>query len=343
MRGDKQSTLLEREKVMREELEKMRELFLKNSSESRENLERRFDKIREVLEKSNDNFSKNFLHSQRNMNESQKNINERLDNASKVIGSVRSELGKISSLPTQVQELLNVFQAAKLRGNVGEKILENMISQILPHGTYQFQHRFSSGEIVDVLLSLKQGKIAIDSKFPLENFRKASQSEDEKEKKSFRKLFRRDVKKHISDIKKKYIRPDQKTFDFAVMYVPSESVFYDIQVIDEEIADFANENRVFAMSPNTLFYFLKVVMLGFEGQRIEQNAKIILDEIKGIRNTSIEFGKKVNVLGNHINHAKSKMDEVTHDFSTLNEKISRTAKLKSVEQAKRLQGSANLQ
>ena len=132
-------------------------------------------------------------------------MNDRLDNAARVISSVQKNIGEMSEIGRSMKDLQEFLTSPKLRGNIGEQILKELLSQYLPKNSFHLQYVFKDGSIVDAVIITEAGIVPIDSKFPMENFRKMNNAESETEKKSFEKLFITDVKKHIDAISKKYI------------------------------------------------------------------------------------------------------------------------------------------
>src|SRR5206468_9986502 len=135
--------------------------------------------------------------------------------------------GQMNEIGRNMRELQEFLKSPKLRGNIGEQVLKDLISQIFPKNSFYLQHQFKSGDKVDAAIKTDAGILPIDSKFPMENFQKFNKSQTDEEKVHYQKEFARDVKKHIDAISKKYILPEEGTMDFALMYVPSESVYYE--------------------------------------------------------------------------------------------------------------------
>ena len=213
---------------------------------------------------------------------STRTINERLDNAAKFIASVSKNIGEMSEIGRGMKQLQDFLQSPKLRGNIGEQILKELLSQVLPKQTYELQHRFKSGAIVDAVIITAHGLISIDSKFPMENFRKMTDERDETTKKKISKEFENNVKTHIDAISEKYIVTDEETIDYALMYIPSESVYYEI-VNRSALYDYATGNRVIPVSPMTFYAFLQSILISFEGQKIESQAKQVLQALRAIQ------------------------------------------------------------
>lgn len=252
---------------------------------------------------------------------STKALNERLDHASNIIGNVQKELGSMSEIGRSMKDLQDFLRSPKLRGNIGEQILKELLSQMLPHHSYVLQHTFSNGERVDALLKIEDGFISVDSKFPMENF-KASMTADTSElRDSFKKIFLRDVKKHIDDIANKYILPAEGTVDFALMYIPSEAIYYEIVVNNNELGEYSWTKRVLPVSPNLFYSYLKAILIGLEGKKIESRAKEILIAIRGIKQESTKFNENLRVLTKHITNARNTADEVNKSYEKLDTKI----------------------
>lgn len=256
-------------------------------------------------------------------------LNERLDNATRVISELKNETGKFSEIGRSMQSLQDFLNSPKLRGNIGEQILSDLMAQVLPANAFQVQYRFHSGDIVDAVIKTKAGLISVDSKFPMENFSKLTQAETKKDQDILAKTFVSDVKKHIKAIADKYINTEEKTVDFALMYVPAESIYYEITANQPELSQYAQEKRVLAVSPSTFYAFLRTILVSFEGQRIAQEAGAILSQLRSIQKDSVQFSGKLDTLSRHITNAYNNMTAVSNDFNQLQSKITLTNSLGS--------------
>ncbi|MEM5778739.1 MAG: DNA recombination protein RmuC, partial [Candidatus Aenigmatarchaeota archaeon] len=225
------------------------------------------------------------------------------------------------------------LRSPKLRGGVGEQVLKDLLDQVLPKNNFQIQYQFREGQIVDAIIKTKQGLIPIDSKFPMESFQKYIKSPAE-EKEIHLKEFVRNVKKHIDDISKKYILPQEGTLDYAIMYLPAESVFSEITLNEPELLEYAHQKKVILVSPNTFYYFLKIIMVGLEGAQIEEASKKILDGLKAIQQESMKFGEELNVLTSHIENAKKASERVVNRYFRLSGKIDNLGLLRTEEKSK---------
>ncbi|MBU1090046.1 DNA recombination protein RmuC [Patescibacteria group bacterium] len=251
-----------------------------------------------------------------------KKLDARLDGAAREIAKVSGELGKMAEIRGSVESLTNFLKHSKRRGNLGEQGLNEMLSEVLPKEKWKVQHQFSSGENVDAIIETKNGLIPIDSKFPLENFEKMREATTEKEVETFRKEFQKDCKKHIDAIAKKYIKPEEGTLDFAIMYLPAESLYNEASE-NIEISKYARNKNVQLVSPNSLFYFLRVVLVAYQSEKFEENAKKVLSLIAGVKTEAGKFGENLSVLNRHVGNAKTKMDEVVGGYARLEGKIDR--------------------
>ncbi len=264
---------------------------------------------------------------QKSIDETNKAINERLDNAARVIGLLSKELGGISQVGPDIRRLTETLASPKLRGNFGEEMLENMLQQALPNQGFEIQHKFKNGEVVDAIINVGEKILPIDSKFSMENFRLYKEAKTDEAAEGLKKAFLKDVKKRVDEIHKKYILPQENTFDFALMYIPSEGVFSEV-LDDSTILTYAREKKVYFVSPNTLYHHLQIILLSLRGQKINQAAQQILAMISGIKQESDKFGRNLDVLGNHIKNAGNTMGTVVNDFAKLKTSITNASSLK---------------
>lgn len=263
-------------------------------------------------------------------------FNTRLDNAARIIGNVQKSIGEFSEIGRSMQELQEFLNSPKMRGNIGEQILKDLLAQYFPRQNYKLQYPFKSGEKVDAVILTSQGMIPIDSKFPSENFRKYQQAKTELDKNNTKKEFTRDVKKHIDDISKKYILVNENTVDYALMYVPSEAVYYEI-INQPDLYEYSTQMRVLPVSPLSFYAYMKSILMSFEGQRIEQQAKEILTMIRAIQKDYEKTEEAMSVLNKHLTNAYNQLTNVSKYFGSLGQKISSTRLLSSTKQEKLLE------
>jgi DNA recombination protein RmuC len=252
-------------------------------------------------------------------------VNSKLEQVQSSYSKLNKEIGIVQNLSQQMKDLNSMIKSPKLRGNIGEKLMEKLLSDMLPKKSYQTQYQFKNG-IVDAVIKIQDELIPIDSKFPIENFKKYQEAEDKQEKENYKKQFVRDVRKHIRDISEKYIRTEEGTVNFAVMYVPSEMIYQAISQ-NEELWSYSNQHRVFMTSPNHFYYFLQTILIGIERYRISKASKQILDNLKAIQRDVSQFSETLGIVDKHLSNAKKQMNTAKNNFSEIKDSIDNTAKV----------------
>ena len=264
------------------------------------------DSIRETLQKS--------------LQTGQESVSRNLQSSQQVLSRLISQIGELQGtnkqmlqVGTEVRRLQDILSSPKLRGQMGEWSLENLLAQILPKGSYELQYTFRDGKVVDALLHLADYSVPVDAKFPLPSFERIVKTETDDEKTKLRKQFINDVIKHIDKIASDYIRPAEGTLDFALMYVPAENVYYEtiIKYVSEtkDILQYALEKKVIPVSPNLLYAYLMTVVMGLHGLQIERQAAEIRQNLKKLNADFAEFLSSWDTLGTHIRNTSSKYDE----------------------------------
>lgn len=247
----------------------------------------------------------------------QQSLGERLDNAARVVGNVQKSLGgleeanrKIYEVGKDIASLQEILRAPKLRGGLGEFFLEDLLAQILPPHHFVTQHAFKSGERVDAVIKLGGSLVPVDSKFPLENFKRMLEAGSDDERSRTKKQFVGDVKRHVDAIAGKYILPDEGTYDFALMYIPAENVYYETIIKDDSeeernLSQYALSKRVIPVSPNSFYAYLQAIVLGLKGMKVEERAKEIIQYLSRLRGDFAKFQDDFGLLGKHLGHAQS--------------------------------------
>jgi len=260
-----------------------------------------------------------------------KTVGERIADTTKVFGEVKERLGELTQRTQQIQEvgknissLQDLLRAPKFRGGFGEFLLERLLADILPHDNYSLQYQFRNGETVDAVIRVGGNLVPIDSKFPLEDFERILSSESEEEQAALRRQFTRTIKKHIDSVTK-YILPDENTFDFVLMYIPAENVYYETilrgHAEEGEIYSYSLQKRVIPVSPNSFYAYLQVIILGLKGLHIESAAREILGHLGRLQGDLTDFQKDYTTLGTHIGHAARKYDEAARKLTRLGDKL----------------------
>lgn len=275
------------------------------------------------------------LHEQvaHSVTETNRTVGDRLDNATKVIGDVRQRLGqmdeasrRIFEVGRDIAELQQTLQAPKLRGGMGEYMLTDLLAQVLPRHHVVTQYTFKGGETVDAVIRLSLGLVAIDAKFPLENFKRIMEASRDEDRQAAGKQFVRDVKKHIDAIAGKYIRTDEGTLDFAMMYIPAENVYYEMIIKNERndappLFQYALDRRVIPVSPNSFYAYLQTILLGLRGMRVEESAREIMDHLARLRKELDLFMGEFRVVGKHLGDAVKRYDEAEKRLGRVESKM----------------------
>lgn len=261
-------------------------------------------------------------------------VDQKLSRNMEIFASVQKSIGEFSEIGRSMKELQEYLTSPKLRGNIGEHVLKELLAQNFPKSSYKLQYHFKTGSIVDAVLITSQGLIPIDSKFPIDTFKKIAKATNKDEIAAIKKDFERDVKKHVDDIARKYILAEEKTVDYALMYIPSESVYYEL-INSETIFDYAGHNRVLPVSPMSFYAYIKAILISFEGEKIETKAKEILKILQAIKKDYQKTDEAFSVLNKHVTNAYNQSSQVTKTFSSLGQKLEST-NLMAVDDEKKL-------
>jgi DNA recombination protein RmuC len=245
--------------------------------------------------------------------DAQTKMADELKNTREQINQIQKQLGAVQLAGQQMSDtahtLEGILGGAKSRGSFGEVTLERLLEDSLPASQYEMQYRFSSGEAADAVIKLRDKKLmAIDSKFPLDAYRRIAAEGDEA-----RRTFAVAVKGHADAISRKYIVPNEGTLDVALMFVPSESVYYELLSTQDNkgqpLDAYCREGKVIAVSPNTLYAHLCVISMGLRGMQMEENAKRLLASLSGMEKQMEKFADKFGVLGTHLKNAQQSYSE----------------------------------
>ena len=253
------------------------------------------------------------------MTQASKTVGDRVATVQATFAGLQEQVGKmseqareVSDLSRSIADLQRILSSPKVRGGFGEDSLEAMLAQVFPREFFEMQYPFPSGEVVDAILKFPQGLLAIDSKFPLENFRRILAAESEADRKVARRDFLKDVRKRIDEVASKYIRPQDGTLSLALAYIPAENVYYEAIIRDEEGNDlrtYCMQRNVFPVSPNSLYAYLQTIVIGLNGMRISERAQSILRQLESLRMEMHKFTAEYETAGKHLRNATSKYDE----------------------------------
>jgi DNA recombination protein RmuC len=259
-------------------------------------------------------------------------MDRRLETATKTTSAIHQQLGQLGQANAEIlarandlKKLEQALRPPKARGGFGELLLANLLRDRLPPDAYTLQYGFKGGERVDAVIRVER-LVPVDAKFPLDNFERLAEAETDDERVLHERAFARDLKIHVEAIAKKYIRPDEGTYDFALMYLPSEGVYYELVCGKTgALLQFAHEKRVFPVSPTTFTSQLQVIALGLKGMQIEQRAHEVMAYVAQLQGDFGRFRDDFQVVGKHIANAQSKFSEAERRLDRFDTKLERAA------------------
>lgn len=270
----------------------------------------------------------------RSLETSDQILSQRIETTSKVISDVQKDLVRLEESNKRIYEvgkdissLQEILRAPKIRGTIGEFLLSDLLSQILPDRHFSLPYQFKSGERVDAVIRLGKRLVPVDAKFPLDNFRKLLEAKSDQDKRFFRKRFERDVKGHIDSIARKYILPDEGTYNFALMYIPAENVYYEIMVKkdacpeEKGIVDYSMHKKVVPVSPNTFYAYLQTILFGLKGLEIERSAQEIIATLARLRGDFSKFKNDFDLIGTHLRHARGWYNSADRKLELFKDKL----------------------
>lgn len=259
-------------------------------------------------------------------------LGERLGVVQTVVADVRERLGQIGEIGRRTEELARgmtslqeLLRPPKARGLVGEWLLGSLLAEVLPRDRYEEQYRFRSGEAVDAVIHLEGLRVPVDAKFPLPDFgRLAAATTDEERRKAKRDLIRA-AQRHVDAIAQKYIRPEEGTADFALMYIPAEGVYGELLVPegDLDFLAYALAKRVVPCSPSTFYSYLRSVAMGLKGLALARNVQKLFGELRGVEETVERMAEELSTLGTHLRNARGKHEEAERLLADVRRRLER--------------------
>jgi DNA recombination protein RmuC len=272
----------------------------------------------------------------RRLGELDRRVDTRLESATRAATEINRQLGRLGEANAQMldraKDLARLEQALrppKARGGFGELLLANLLADTFPADKFELQYGFKGGERVDAVIKLDRSLVPVDAKFPLDNFHRLVEAETDAERALCAKQFSRDVKGHVDAIASKYIRPDEGTYEFALMYLPAEAVYYELVCNriggDASPLAYALERKVIPVSPSTLHAYLLVVILGFKGLQIEAHAREVMAYTAQLGRDFGRFKDDFELVGTHLGRAQSKYAEAEKRLGRFESKLERAA------------------
>ena len=276
------------------------------------------------------------------LTESGRSMQTQFQESSKIIKEVTEKLTRLDETNKQVmgfagqlQSLENILKNPKQRGILGEFYLEELLKNVFNPKQYQMQYKFKDGDIVDAVIFLDKDKIVpIDSKFSLENYNRIIKEEDDAKRGELEKAFRSDLKNRIDETSK-YIKPEEGTLDFALMFIPSEAIYYDLLVNEvgaikastRDLLEYANkEKNVHIVSPTTFYAYLQTILRGLRAFQIEKAAMEIRKNVEKMERHLLSYDQYMQRLGKHMETSCSTYNKAYKEFGKINKDVLKITK-----------------
>lgn len=270
----------------------------------------------------------------------QSSINTRMlqelsNSSNKTVKEVTEKLTKLDEtnkrvvdFATQLQSLENILKNPKQRGILGEFFLEDLLSKVMPQGTYKIQYKFPDGEIVDAALFVKDNIIPIDAKFSLEKYNQIQKETAKDKREALQKQFKSDLKNRIDETSK-YIRPNEGTTDFALMFIPAEGIFYDLlmykvgsmDVTSEDLINYAFKKRVILVSPNTFFAYLQTILQALKALQVEESVKEVIKKVEKLGKHLTNYQDHMDKLGKHLGTTVGAYNNASKEFTKVDKDV----------------------
>lgn len=262
-------------------------------------------------------------------------INKQLRDVTEKLTKVDEANRRVVEFSSQLKDLQDILKNPKQRGILGEYYLEETLKNVLPPNSYQMQYGFKDGTIVDAIVKVKEKIIPVDSKFSLDNYEQLINCKDADQRDVFKKQFKQDLKKRIDETSK-YVKPAEKTVDFAFMFIPSESIYYDLltskvgvgtsQISSKDLIDYAFKKHVIIVSPTSFLAYLQTVLQGLRALEIEESAKEIQKNVEKLgkhidsyENYHQKLGNSLATTVNHYNKSAKEFKKVDKDVTKITE------------------------
>ncbi|MFH1780967.1 MAG: DNA recombination protein RmuC [Candidatus Nealsonbacteria bacterium] len=269
------------------------------------------------------------------LSESSRTIQTQFSQSAEIISKVTEKLTKLDETNKQVvnfadqlKSLQDILKNPKQRGVLGEYYLEAVLKNVLPPGAYQTQYAFKDGTRVDAVVFANKHIIPIDSKFSLENYNRILETANPEEKKKYESALVNDLKTRIDETSK-YIKPEEKTMDFAFMFIPSEAVFYDLLInkvgaIAEETDNliyYAAKKKVVIVSPTSFLAYLQTVLQGLRNQKISEQAQEIIKEVERLGKHLFVYSEYMKKVGDHLGVTVSSYNKAGRELGKIDKDV----------------------
>jgi len=313
--------------------------FMLKSHRRKENDASHFMVLHQRLDSFTDLMNKQLENSRQSSERASLAVHQQVQSFTQGLTQLHENMKQMHDSVKNVTSFQDIFKSPKLRGLWGEMSLEAALAQYFSRDIYDTQHYFKSGEAVDAILKLPNSMVLpIDAKFNWENFEKMVNAGNDMDREVFRKSFYSDVKKKIDEIASKYILPSEGTTDLALMYVPAETVYYELinNIKDVDIPSYARGKKIFMVSPNTFAMSVSAIMHWFKDVQFSKQTKEIIQRLSRIATDGEKLGENFRKLGKHISDSKSAYDDAEKRLGLLVDRVHNIVEIGENEDTKKL-------
>lgn len=307
--------------LMFEVIKDLKKEVQNSETKNRQELQQKLDQIDQRL-------SQGIKHSSQTIQEQFKQSTEIIKEVTQNLSQLKETNKQVLNFSEQLESLENILKNPKHRGVLGEYFLETLLSKVLPPNTYKMQYKFKNGDIVDAAIFIKNQIIPIDSKFSLEKYNEIMQENSKEQREKLEKSFKIDIKNRIDETAK-YIRPEEETTDFAIMFIPAEGIFSNLLVYKvgtiklntQDLHEYALSKKVMIASPNSFFAYLQTILHGLKSLKMEENVKEIIKKIGLLGKHLNAYEDNMNKLGSHLSTTVNTYNRASNEFKKIDKDI----------------------
>jgi len=338
--------LLKRKEGSGEKIGELIERLEKQNNEAMERSIRQSEKLTQLSQQNSElrqeldrKLSETHRTNQAQFGQNAKIVQDITSQSAKLIADVTEKLTKLDetnkqvvNFSSQLQNLQDILKNPKQRGILGEYFLEETLKNVLPPNSFQMQYPFKDGTIVDAVVFVKDKIIPVDAKFSLETYEKILNTNDPEQRAKLEQQFKQDLKNRIDETAK-YVKPSEKTMEFAFMFIPSEAIYYDllvnkvgaVKVNTRDLIEYAfRDKKVIIVSPTSFLAYLQTVLQGLKAMQIEEKAKEIRVNIEKLQRHIGSYDDFMKKLGtsmsttvNHYNNAYAEFKKIDKDVTKI--------------------------
>jgi len=338
--------LLKRKEGSGEKIGELIERLEKQNNEAMERSIRQSEKLTQLSQQNSElrqeldrKLSETHRTNQAQFGQNAKIVQDITSQSAKLIADVTEKLTKLDetnkqvvNFSSQLQNLQDILKNPKQRGILGEYFLEETLKNVLPPNSFQMQYPFKDGTIVDAVVFVKDKIIPVDAKFSLETYEKILNTNDPEQRAKLEQQFKQDLKNRIDETAK-YVKPSEKTMEFAFMFIPSEAIYYDllvnkvgaVKVNTRDLIEYAfRDKKVIIVSPTSFLAYLQTVLQGLKAMQIEEKAKEIRVNIEKLQrhigsydDFMTKLGTSMSTTVNHYNNAYAEFKKIDKDVTKI--------------------------